>query len=292
MFADRFFFERLALLYVGPQPPTSYSSNRPSGSDMAFGILQTAKLIRSLDNCLGDLIAHYNDLKLPSPYTVGADSLDRHLESSRTNDQIPTHFIHWTTFISEGKEHHLVYGQRLGHYMNSTVFRARMSSKSGNKEEHCDVVVKFTHRYGKAGHRLLAEAGLAPTLYYCEFEETVGMWVVVMSYVEGDVSSGLTKGQSQALARAVELLHANDLVFGDLRRPNVIATKPDSISLIDFEWCGPCDDVREGENVIWHRMRYPTDISMGGRIDWAPGVGPDQVITKEHDKYQLEKLSA
>lgn len=275
VFADRFYFERLALIYVGPQPPSSLRTGR---SDMETGIREVAKLFRTLDGCIGDLIAHYTALQ-------PAMALSRdHASTSQSRRSAPStgvqhsnvsgiRFVHWTSFQLAGEVCNLVYGHRLTDYTNKTVFEAVMTVEG----KQVEVIVKFAHRYGESGHRLLAKEDLAPTVYYCAFEETVGMWAIVMSKVTGDTSRALTAKQSKELQRAVGLLHAQELVFGDLRRPNVIAIGKDKISLIDYEWCG------RGEVV-----RYPTDISTS--LDWAPGVGPDKVITKEHDEYQLNKL--
>ena len=126
-------------------------------------------------------------------------------------------------------------------------------------------VVKFAYAYNREAHDLLANASppLAPQLRYCTHEPTIGLWVVVMDYVEGKkVSDELTDHSHIAsLRKAVTTLHDRGLVFGDLRGPNLLIVG-NGVVLIDFDWCG-----KVGE------ARYPSDILLEHpRIDWPPGV--------------------
>ncbi|KAF5365376.1 hypothetical protein D9757_012131 [Collybiopsis confluens] len=293
VFADRFFFERLTLMYVGPQTPPALASPLEGRCDMEIGIREVAKLLRTLSTCIEILNDHYGSLSPLSPVTTSASTCaNRPTHGTGVapppsptlpyNSFDPSRFVHWKSFNVEGEQYTLVYHQRLTLWMEKTVFRAVMTADSNPKKE--DVVVKFAHRYGEVGHRLLAEAGLAPRLYYCAFEKSVGMWVVVMQYVPGRICHGpLLEGEGSSLQQAINLLHAQDLVFGDLREPNVIISKPKrSVCLVDFEWCGSCEDT-QGRG----RVRYPTNISMNSANGWAEGVGPDCVIEKEHDIHRL-----
>ncbi|KAF5386420.1 hypothetical protein D9757_006635 [Collybiopsis confluens] len=314
VFADRFFFERLALVYVGPQAPTTLTSPIGGRSDMEVGIREVAKLLRALSICIEDLKAHYTSLSpLPTPTTPTSN------RSSMLNRSIhgigvapppaaalpydsfdPSRFIYWKSFTVDGQKYNLSYTQRLTLWMEKTVFRAVMttdtpsdtssttSSTSSNKVE---VVVKFAHRYGEMGHRLLAKAGLAPRLYHCAFDETIRMWVVVMDYIPGRACNRkLVEGEWLSLKHGIELLHAEDIVFGDLREPNVIITEArKKVCLVDFEWCGLCRDIQDGDRVI-PRVRYPANISLNRDIGWAKGVGRDLVIEKEHDIHCLNQM--
>ncbi|KAF7426002.1 hypothetical protein PC9H_008364 [Pleurotus ostreatus] len=116
----------------------------------------------------------------------------------------------------------------------------------------------------------------------------LGMWVVVMDFIKGGTAhqgNKLNAEQGKSLHRAVELLHAKGWVFGDLREPNVIL-KPDAVCLIDFEWCGWCEDI-DGKGL---GAQYPTHIATGPDYKWAEGVGPDKFIRKAHDLYRLEQI--
>ncbi|KAJ3813121.1 hypothetical protein F5876DRAFT_74195 [Lentinula aff. lateritia] len=277
VFADRFFFERLSLVFVGPQPDSCARSPTYGRSDLEVGIRMVAKLLRTLEVCNEELETHYQDL----PYS-----------SNRLQSGDPSRFVHWKSLSCGGKEYNLEFRRRLTTYMDKTVFLALMTHASDSKIPPTNVVVKFACRYGETGHRLLAEAGLAPRIYYCSFDETIGLWVVVMDYVEGVVCKGkLVEGEAKSLTRAIKLLHDNDLVFGDLREPNIIISKPtECVCVVDFEWCGPCKDIKEGENVVQRRTRYPTNIALSAEYNWAPGVEADGVIAKEHDNYRLRMM--
>ncbi|KAG7100087.1 hypothetical protein E1B28_001868 [Marasmius oreades] len=174
------------------------------------------------------------------------------------------------------------------------------------------VLVKFTRRYCAAAHNLLKSAGLAPKLYHYDFEpyqvEEDGndvapglfYWrMIVMEYISNAVTLyDLTGTASDArqiaehLRRAVDSLHMNNYVFGDLRPTNIMVQilegkahrhKGESeeereirVALVDFDWAG-----KDG------KARYPSGISFGGTIAWPDGVKPRGLITKEHDLYWL-----
>lgn len=84
----------------------------------------------------------------------------------------------------------------------------------------------------------------------------------------------------KAIGEAIQVLHADNLVFGDLRPPNVILYKDTTytkgVVLIDFEWCG-----EEG------KVFYPPDLNEE-TIRWHEGVCPGGKILREHDSYMVE----
>ncbi|KAF9496469.1 hypothetical protein BDN71DRAFT_1505770 [Pleurotus eryngii] len=290
VFAERFFFEPLAFLHVGPQPVCTDRS--PSET----GVREVAKVLRLLNDALDELTSYYKTLPIPPPVHVSSYGKKirsgKHANSTTTSRISSSHaarFPHWTSFKIGANKATLTYTRRLAGDTDfeRTVFLAKMTSESISPSVR-DVVVKFTYRYSEDGHRLLADKNLAPTLYHCAYEETVGMWVVVMDVVEGGTArkgNKLNIEQGKSLRHAVGLLHAKGLVFGDLREPNVIV-KPDTICLIDFEWCGRCEDV-DGKGL---GVRYPTHIAMGPDYDWAEGVGPDEFIRKAHDLHLVQQM--
>ncbi|KIK50948.1 hypothetical protein GYMLUDRAFT_50897 [Collybiopsis luxurians FD-317 M1] len=312
VFVDRFFFERLALIYLGPQPPSTLPSPTVGRSDIEVGIREVAKLLRTIEQCVQDIKSHYSSLDLQptrsSTVTATAHSRSRPnasnshptgqslsglpFNSRLSKSPDPLRFVHWNSFTFKGNQYDLVYRQRLTSHLEKTVFLAAMSLPSDPNFREIEVVVKFALRYGEAGHHLLAEAGFAPRIHYCGFEESIGLWVIVMDYIQGTVCNRkLIEHEKDLLSSAIRTLHENNLVFGDLREPNVIITEPNSkVCLVDFEWCGPCIDIKEGDRVVQPQVRYPADISMGHGMDWAPGVGRDRVITTEHDIYRLSKM--
>jgi hypothetical protein len=71
-----------------------------------------------------------------------------------------------------------------------------------------DIVVKFVDRYGERAHCILAEAGLAPKLWYCgplqldKGQPSYGpLRMVVMEYIDG---STLTAEKSELDAEATK----------------------------------------------------------------------------------------
>ena len=109
--------------------------------------------------------------------------------------------------------------------------------------DHHRLVVKFVSRYNALAHRLLAWHGLAPQIYYASTEDTAaptygGLYMVVMEFFDGETPTGtLSDGLYRHVLDALELLHSHDLVFEDLRAPNILI-KGETAVLIDFDWCG------------------------------------------------------
>ncbi|GJJ14692.1 hypothetical protein Clacol_008959 [Clathrus columnatus] len=160
------------------------------------------------------------------------------------------------------------------------------------------VVVKFTERYHEQAHRMLADVGLAPKLYGC-YHLIGGGFMVVMDYVQGQDAHHRFENTNLPLTilsdiqHAVTILHSVGLVYGDLRRVNIMtvpkpAAKGDGMAvdfneggiLIDFDWVG-----RDGQD------HYPALLNDTGEIDWAEGVLPGGVMRKQHDVDMLKKLN-
>jgi serine/threonine protein kinase len=187
------------------------------------------------------------------------------------------------------------------------------------------VVVKFTKRYNTAAHTKLAALGLAPKLYY-HAAVRGGLFMVVMEKVVGSTAfrwlslNGTTRLPLSVytdVEAAVKELHEVDLVFGDLRLPNIMIrveeqdgngnggkaqggdvdtippngqgsantgsrSKADSDSgvralLIDFDWVA-----KDGVG------RYPATISTSQ--EFSPAVDPYGLMHKAHDLYCLDLL--
>lgn len=167
------------------------------------------------------------------------------------------------------------------------------------------LIVKFVDRYGYKAHEVLEKLHLAPKLYYCGLldgqresdvsccekargrtdKEGGGLYhgpmrMIVMQYLEGKDALNAKKecwpsNAYDQVASAIRALHDKDMVFGDLRPPNVIFVGADA-KLIDFDWSG-----KEGE------VFYPRGLSE--RVGWVDGVKSFRRIEKAHDKMMLEK---
>jgi len=144
-----------------------------------------------------------------------------------------------------------------------------------------DVVIKFTSTYCGDAHRKLAEVGRAPFLWFCERMESVGMYVVVTSYEDGEQADRALRdgGHVEQLREAVKTLHGANYVHGNLREPKVLITK-EGLKVVDFGWCG-----KEGT------ARYPADISLVPEFGWHGGVRRGGLITKDHDEHKFELLT-
>ncbi|KAK0242163.1 hypothetical protein EDD85DRAFT_278209 [Armillaria nabsnona] len=156
------------------------------------------------------------------------------------------------------------------------------------------VVVKFAQTYGAEAHRLLAQHNLAPPLLHFKHlnEDGAGygaLQMVMMGYVEGKTATKVFNGAALSqnivgdLKRALDILHTEGLVFGDLRRPNIMIVpgpnEDDTAQLIDFDWAG-----KENE------VRYPIHLNQSKEVKWADGVGSYRKIDKKHDVDMLELL--
>ncbi|KAF9470927.1 hypothetical protein BDN70DRAFT_820684 [Pholiota conissans] len=120
----------------------------------------------------------------------------------------------------------------------STCVAFRATTKESNPKE---VVVKFVQRYCREAHDILAIAGMAPALlYYGRIDPDVdyGDWkMVVMEYFDGKPSYEDNRHRERVM-EAIQLVHAEGYVLGDIRPPNVMVGEECEVRLIDFDWAG------------------------------------------------------
>ncbi|RPD64661.1 hypothetical protein L226DRAFT_565364 [Lentinus tigrinus ALCF2SS1-7] len=164
-------------------------------------------------------------------------------------------------------------------------------------EQCLEVLVKFTAADNDSAHRILADAGLAPTLHTC-VPVCGDLKMVVMDRLQGEMAWSIkARGEPlpptlyEDVRSAIDLLHCHDLVFGDLRLPNIMYVPSRSAGdfgvesklramLVDFDWVGKADEAR-----------YPAILN-DGLGDWAPGADRCAIMRKEHDLYMLEEVRA
>ncbi|KAK7048918.1 hypothetical protein R3P38DRAFT_2506158 [Favolaschia claudopus] len=145
------------------------------------------------------------------------------------------------------------------------------------------VVVKFARRYNVEAHQLLANLNLAPKLHHhCLVRG--GLTMVVMEKITGQMASHLTMPLPSSVLRdirqAVEVLHSRDIVFGDLRLPNIMVYHQqgeERAVLVDFDWAADAG-----------RGRYPATIS--DLSIWEPTVAPYGTMEKAHDLHLLDAM--
>ncbi|KAK0222082.1 hypothetical protein IW262DRAFT_1296676 [Armillaria fumosa] len=136
------------------------------------------------------------------------------------------------------------------------------------------VIIKFVQTYGVEAHRLLVQHRLAPHLLYCEHLGEDGAGEVATEMFGGALAPEVVID----LERALNILHREDLVFGDLRKPNIMIVAGrngddrDTARLINFDWAG-----KENE------VRYPIHLNLSKEVKWADGVGSYRKIEKKHD---------
>jgi hypothetical protein len=152
------------------------------------------------------------------------------------------------------------------------------------------VLVKFCETYSESAHRILAAEGLAPAIHYSS-QISGGAFMAVMDLVQGRDAYHEFKYRDlpptvlEDIRLALKTLHDAGLVFGDVRRPNIMVVKTRNqhgndewrARLVDFDWSGPVGDAR-----------YPPTLNKD--IRWARGVGAAHMIEKQHDLEMLERL--
>ena len=85
---------------------------------------------------------------------------------------------------------------------------------------------------------------------------------------------------SKRVSKAVHLLHEHNIVFGDLRDPNILYDESKNrVALVDFDWAG-----RDGES------RYPPTLNLSNARE--EDVSPNSVMRKAHDLWQVKRLMA
>ena len=116
--------------------------------------------------------------------------------------------------------------------------------------------------------------------------------MIIMKYIDGIQLENLitdTHCSQETLLNiykdikiAIDELHNNNIVFADLRPPNILIRVLDGkhkATLVDFDWCG-----------IDRVDRYPA--SMNWKQPWHNDVKPNGLLKKEHDYHMLDKLKA
>jgi len=165
------------------------------------------------------------------------------------------------------------------------------------------LVIKFVDRYGVEAHQLLADAGMAPRLLYCGLldgkndvrntgspvqgsTKPGGLYVgpirmVVMEHTEGKTAEEESTWPNDArekIETAIQKLHNSQLVFGDLRGPNVVFSGG-SVFLIDFDWAGRVNEARYPRNLS-RRVKWPRKAE---ELEMKP-------ILMDHDLFMLDQL--
>ena len=227
---------------------------------MEEGIYKVARIIRALE--ISTRLLKYHYLKLDTEERLvppGKDAL------------MPPHFRAFTT---GGITYELKYTRRIADdFPDKAVFvaTAEPATQAGKADI---VVVKFADSYCKAAYMFLSEISLAPLLRYCEEVESVGMYVVIMDFVRGELlRSAANRRQGLARRGFCPRRHstAEYLDHGGWRRANH-----------RFRLGGKAGEVR-----------YPWDINinMDRAVRWDPDVTRGGLIKKGHNRTMFRRLT-
>lgn len=158
---------------------------------------------------------------------------------------------------------------------------------------HNKLIMKFCTQYGLEAHHLLAgnnlQTNVAPILYSSSHIHN-GLWIVLlMEKIEGalpyikirnELSTEHRTTIARDVANAMNTLHEQGLVHGDVRLPNILVTKKNMLLrtyLIDFEFAG-----RAGEAM------YPANLDLG-IFTWVD-VEDFPHVLKKHDLEALKEF--
>ncbi|KAF8918615.1 hypothetical protein CPB85DRAFT_996170 [Mucidula mucida] len=238
-------------------------------------VLRVSQILYALRLSVAELNTYYDKLTPPS---VSKDCAH------------PLVFPAFTSFIDDhGQKTRFEYMQPLEpDSFQCVTFLARLldGDRAGDR-----VVVKFVDRYSTDAHNLLAEHNLAPKLIH---HQVLGpnygaLAMVIMDHIEGHALSELEFGEEdktvirETVRRALDMLNQEDLIFGDVRPPNVMLldgeeSMEERVRFIDFDWA-----CKEGDGV-----RYPFHLS--GAVCRASGAQDYDVITKAHQEAMFENF--
>jgi hypothetical protein len=160
------------------------------------------------------------------------------------------------------------------------------------KTDTRDVFLKSSSSYGLEVHKAMAEKKYAPE--YLGHRIGNGQYLVAMedlqstgfvtfdSYLSRNPPSTQLDAVKDAVTAAVDYLHAQGFVHGDLRPPNIMVSvtsdRPE-VRIIDFDWAG-----RPG------CVYYPMNLSLN--IKWGPNPHTycGQPITVANDKFMMAEM--
>ena len=243
-----------------------------SGFLASDNIVRLARVFVALSSCRKDLTRYYDEIEQRKGPKLS--SLFPRPTPADPSDSLPA--LTYKQFLSRaGEPASALVG--LGN-TNTAMYIATLD---GTEKE---VIVKFTARYNEKAHHILADAGFAPKLHFCG-RVVGGLYMVVMDRVDAKSLWQLQTGKTpiptivlEHVRQAVYLLHQHNIVFGDLRDPNILydASKNGAV-LVDFDW--------PGEDGV---SRYPPTLNLTNQ--WPEEVVPYGIMHKAHDLWQLKRI--
>ncbi|KAJ7468484.1 hypothetical protein FB451DRAFT_1256371 [Mycena latifolia] len=315
-----------------------FSINLRDGIDVDDQILTLARLATCLTNAGAALSLYYNGLQATAPVSpLLSSALHLPAPASATpphsllSDDLHLQFLYKLSQITGEPLNH---DDEIDRHANTrhAVFVALGGGIGGIPRE--EVIVKFTKNYNIATHTKLAALGLAPQLYY-HAAIRGGLLMIVMEKIVGTTAfrwlqlrntTHLPLSVYTDIHTAISALHSDDLVFGDLRLPNIMIrmgeqdgngngndgneqghgdgdASPRSdrgsadagSSGEDPQGSSTSGDINVRAVLIdfdWTAQegvgRYPATISTS--VEWAPAVDPHGLMSKDHDSHSLRLL--
>ena len=281
VFTDKFVVQRLYTEWVGEATPHE-----------EIRLLHLAQVFYALRLAITDLEKYYEQV-----------SKDQSIPPLLVDKPHPRFFPYPTRFIKyppESNEPQWIDFECIDvPRIDSTNVSFIVEIKSSDRK----LVIKFVERYGLEAHDLLAGEGMAPQLLYCGLldgqtdvrspESRVqgstgarGLYngpsrMVVMDYIEGTTMDKTPHPPSDTQAqieRALKVLHDRQLIFGDLRAPNVMISG-NKVYLIDFDWAGKVNEAY-----------YPLHLSRNVTWPGDPRELELEPILVEHDLFMFKQL--
>ena len=243
-----------------------------SGFLASDNIVRLARVFVALSSCREDLTLYYDEIEQRKGPKLS--SLFPQPTPADPSDSLPV--LTYKQFLSRAGEPASVL-EGLG----NTTTAMYIATLDGTDKE---VIVKFTARYNEKAHRILASAGFAPRVHFCG-RVVGGLYMVVMDRVDGKSLWQIQMDKMpiptlilEHVRQAVHLLHEHNIVFGDLRDPNILydASKGGAV-LVDFDW--------PGEGGV---SRYPPTLNPTNQ--WPEEVTPYGIMHKAHDLWQLKRI--
>jgi hypothetical protein len=244
------------------------------------------RFVSALDHAIKDLENYYKNLP-PNP----SESYDYELQNpphdaeDRATKKLKLAVQCWFPYPRSYAS--LTGDERISFKFEERMFQDRLIFTAIEVESQRRIVIKFTRRYERAAHELLAANELAPALYGCEeLLEDLGWTMVAMEYLPLKEWVPLARKTGAQLEKysfkikdALERLWREDWVHGDVRQHNILVPLEDEkidIRFIDFDYCG-----RIGE------ARYPPDWNHTFR---PPGAEGGALMKREHDEAMFDHL--
>ncbi|KAJ7029948.1 hypothetical protein C8F04DRAFT_1398071 [Mycena alexandri] len=309
-----------------------FSINLRDGVDVEDQVLTLARLATCLSKASEELLHYYNALVPASALVESALHLPYPASATPPHPLISEDFgLTFLYKLSRITGEPVNLKNEIDHNLNTRhgVFVALGGGIKGIPST--EVVVKFTRSYNTEAHAKLAALGLAPKLY-CHTAVRGGLLMIVMEKLVGNTafrwmqlnSTPLPSSVYTNVETAIKELHALNLVFGDLRLPNILVLvggqggngndrKEHSDGYTDAEGSrgeatkGSGNNARGKESADsdsglnirallidfdWTAKdgvgRYPAAISLSE--EWSPDVCRYGVMRKTDDLYCLELL--